>query len=117
MALVKIITVFLISSVLLSTSPSVSGRSGLRSQHGIVGPEDSQKGFSILDNNCNVCHKKRNRRRVFTPKNMEGYKQAIYTQGFVKKRMPKGNSMRLTTKVQQELLTWISSTKIEHHGI
>ncbi|MBL7472030.1 hypothetical protein [Robertkochia sediminum] len=117
LALVKMITVFITSLVTLSAAPQL--QDPIRGENQIVASfyEETPEVFSILDHKCNVCHKRRNRRRVFTPENMGSYKNEIYTQVFVKKRMPKGNSIRLTTKEQQELLTWISSTKIERHGI
>lgn len=71
----------------------------------------SEKAFQILDNKCNVCHRKRNKRRVFTKVNMDTWANDIYKQVFVKKRMPKGKKIKLTTNEYQELLTWISMTK------
>ena len=73
--------------------------------------------FQILDNKCNVCHQKRNKRRVFTLENMNPWANDIYKQVFIKKRMPKGNKIKLNTKEYQELLTWITSTKTSTHGI
>ncbi len=75
------------------------------------------KAFQILDNKCNVCHHKRNKRRVFTTENMNTWAKDIYTQVFVKKRMPKGKVIKLTSQEYQELLTWISSTKTSTNGI
>jgi len=80
--------------------------------------EDSKAvAFQILDNKCNVCHIKRNRKRVFTTENMNPWANDIYKQVFVKKRMPKGNKIKLNAKEYQELLTWITSTKTSTHGI
>ena len=73
--------------------------------------EYKTKAFKILDNKCNVCHRKRNKRRIFSEDNMDNWANDIYKQVFVKKRMPKGNKIKLTTKEYQELLTWISYTK------
>jgi uncharacterized membrane protein len=75
----------------------------------ITNPSD--KAFQILDNKCNVCHSKRNKRRVFTIENMDDFAPDIYKQVFVKKRMPKGKKVKLTSNEYQELLTWISRTK------
>lgn len=69
------------------------------------------KAFQILDNKCNVCHRRRNKRRIFTKENMDSYANDIYKQVFVKKRMPKGRKIKLSSNEYQELLTWISSTK------
>lgn len=75
------------------------------------------KVFQILDNKCNVCHRKRNKRRVFTTENMNTLANDIYKQVFIKKRMPKGNKIMLSANEYQDLLTWISSPKTSNHGI
>jgi uncharacterized membrane protein len=67
--------------------------------------------FKILNNKCNVCHQKRNKRRVFTLENMNTWANDINKQVFIKKRMPKGKKIKLTSQEYQDLLTWISSTK------
>ncbi len=77
----------------------------------------NEKAFQILDNKCNVCHNKRNKRRVFTTENMNSWANDIYTQVYVKKRMPKGKKIKLNSNEYQELLTWISSTKTSTNGI
>ncbi|AXT60076.1 hypothetical protein D1816_06820 [Aquimarina sp. AD10] len=69
------------------------------------------KSFQILDNKCNVCHAKRNRRRLFTLENMNSWADDVYKQVFVKKRMPKGKKIKLTSEEYQNLLNWITSTK------
>jgi len=53
-----------------------------------------EKAFQILDNKCNVCHRKQNSRNVFTSENMDAWANEY-----------------------QELLTWISSTKMSENGI
>jgi len=80
--------------------------------------KDSQvNAFQILENKCNVCHHKRNKRRVFTLENMNLWANDIYKQVFVKKRMPKGKKNKLNPTEYQTLLTWISSTKTSNNGI
>ncbi len=69
------------------------------------------KSFQILENKCNVCHAKRNRRRLFTLENMNSWADDVYKQVFVKKRMPKGKKIKLTSEEYQNLLNWITSTK------
>lgn len=69
------------------------------------------KAFEILTNKCNVCHAKRNRRRLFTEENMDSWSDGVYKQVFIKKRMPKGKKIKLTSDEYQDLLTWISSLK------
>lgn len=80
----------------------------------IRNPRD--KAFQILDNKCNVCHSKRNKRRVFTIENMDDFAPDIYEQVFVKKRMPKGRQIKLTSEEYQDILTWISTTKNKQNG-
>ncbi|WP_350287399.1 hypothetical protein [uncultured Croceitalea sp.] len=74
------------------------------------------KAFEILTNKCNVCHINRNRRRVFTADNMNDWSNDVYKQVFIKKRMPKGKNIKLTSEEYQDLLTWISSLKNNQHG-
>ena len=80
----------------------------------IRNPRD--KAFQILDNKCNVCHSKRNKRRVFTIENMDDFGPDIYKQVFVKKRMPKGRKIKLTSEEYQDVLTWISNNKNKQNG-
>lgn len=75
-----------------------------------------EKAFEILTNKCNVCHEKRNRRRVFTEDNMNDWSNDVYKQVFIKKRMPKGKKIKLTSGEYQDLLTWISSLKSIKNG-
>ncbi len=75
-----------------------------------------EKAFEILTNKCNVCHIKRNRRRVFSIDNMDSWAKDVYRQVFIKKRMPKRKKNRLTNQEYQDLLTWISSTKTNENG-
>ncbi|MFX0557753.1 hypothetical protein ACOCEA_13220 [Maribacter sp. CXY002] len=75
-----------------------------------------EQAFQILENKCNVCHKQRNKRRVFTPENMNTWVNDIYRQVYIKKRMPKGKKIKLTSNEYQDLLTWISSPKTNQNG-
>jgi uncharacterized membrane protein len=68
------------------------------------------KTFKILDNKCNVCHKKRNPFMVFKPKNMERRAKKIHHQVVVTKRMPKGNEYPLTKEEYATLLKWLDKT-------
>lgn len=75
-----------------------------------------ERAFQILENKCNVCHERRNKRRVFTAGNMDSWAEDVYKQVFVKKRMPKGKNIKLTSNEYQDLLTWISSSKTNNYG-
>lgn len=75
-----------------------------------------EKAFKILTNKCNVCHNRRNKRKIFTEDNMNSWSQDVYKQVFIKKRMPKGKKIKLTGKEYQDLLTWVSSLKNNKNG-
>ncbi len=70
-----------------------------------------EEAFNILNQKCNVCHIKKNKKRLFTFNNMDNMSKDIYKQVFVKKRMPKGKDNRLTSEEYASLLTWISTIK------
>lgn len=88
-----------------------------KSMNTVIEDSIQLRAYKILSNKCNVCHAKRNRRRVFTDENMNPWAKDIYKQVFIKKRMPKGKKIKLTNEEYQELLTWISSTKTQNNGI
>jgi uncharacterized membrane protein len=67
--------------------------------------------FEVLSLKCNSCHSKINRRRLFTKTNMNTWSEDVYTQVFVKKRMPKGKKNQLTLQEKQQLINWIYSLK------
>ncbi len=81
-----------------------------------VAESSKERAFQILENKCNVCHERRNKRRVFTMGNMDSWAEDVYRQVFVKKRMPKGKNIKLTSNEYQNLLTWISSSKTNNYG-
>ena len=70
-----------------------------------------ENAFQVLSNKCNTCHSKMNRKRIFTLNNMNPWSKDIYSQVFIKKRMPKGKKTKLTLLEYQELLAWINSVK------
>lgn len=69
--------------------------------------------YQILNEKCNTCHIKKNRRRIFSLQNMDSWAKDIYKQVFVNKRMPKGREVRLTWQEYEGLKEWIESVKIE----
>ncbi len=68
-----------------------------------------QMAFDILNTKCNVCHRKQNPFRVFSLKNMEKNATRIRKQVFIKKRMPKGNEIRLTKSEYETLEKWLKT--------
>jgi len=79
--------------------PSASSEQGLNAKG---------EAYTVLNNKCNSCHKKKNRKRIFTLNNMDKMSKDIYKQVFIKKRMPKGKAAKLTQEEYRALLTWIS---------
>lgn len=72
--------------------------------------DDPKKAaLTVLEQKCNVCHRINNPGRVFTIDNMEGLAPKIYKQVFVKRRMPKGNSIRLTEEESEVLKGWVET--------
>ncbi len=70
---------------------------------------NKKSAFKILQTKCNVCHKKRNPFLIFKLKNMDKRAKRIYKQVFVKKRMPKGDEIKLTQKEYDVLETWLKT--------
>lgn len=68
-----------------------------------------EEAFYILKTKCNVCHEKKNKRRIFTPENMNKNSKKIYRQVFKWKRMPKGDEIKLTEEEYTQLRNWIKS--------
>ncbi len=70
--------------------------------------ELTQETLTLLQNKCNVCHKRRNPRKVFTRENMEDLAPKIYKQVIMKKRMPRGKNNQLTAKEYALLEKWLT---------
>lgn len=68
--------------------------------------------FQILETKCNVCHEKKNPRRVFDLENMSDLAPKIHKQVFIKKRMPKGNEIQLTSNEYDTLKRWLLTEKL-----
>ena len=65
-----------------------------------------KKALTVLENNCNSCHLKKNRSIIFDLQNMSKKARDIHTQVFVKKRMPQGK-VKLTEDDSQILQVWL----------
>lgn len=116
MTLVKLLTLFSLSAALAFPVAYRSIQKDtliLPATESVSKVTEDPKGraFYILENKCNVCHRKRNKRRVFTPEKMDGWANDVYEQVFLRKRMPQGRKIKLTPQESKDLLTWISSTK------
>ncbi len=73
--------------------------------------ELKEEALVILKNKCNTCHVKQNPFKVFSMRNMDRLAPKIEKQVFTLKRMPKGNSIKLTAQERETLREWIKSTK------
>ena len=71
-----------------------------------------EKAFEILDAKCNLCHRKQNPFKIFSQKNMNKHAPKIHKQVFVLRRMPKGDSIKLTIEEYQTLKKWLQSQNI-----
>lgn len=98
-----------ICGLAISLSSSIQGHS----ENAVLPPTSYQRSaaFKILKAKCNVCHSKRNKKKVFTKDNMDGFAPLINTQVFIKKRMPKGKQITLSRAEYQTLQNWIQSLK------
>ncbi len=70
-----------------------------------------QNAFQVLEAKCNSCHRKKNRRKIFSLENMNQFAPKIHEQVFVKQRMPKGKATPLTEQEREMLLNWITTLK------
>ncbi len=75
-------------------------------------PGLKQQAFEILKAKCNVCHRRKNPFKIFSLKNMDRHAPKIYKQVFVKRRMPKGDKVKLTEAEYQTLENWLKSKNI-----
>lgn len=73
--------------------------------------ELKEQALVILKKKCNTCHIKQNPFKVFSTKNMDRFALKIEKQVFTLKRMPKGNSVKLTALERETLKEWIKTTK------
>lgn len=66
--------------------------------------------FIALKTKCNVCHATKKRTDIFSLENMDSLAPDIWKQVFVKKKMPKGNKIKLTEVESKALRDWIDIT-------
>ncbi|MGB3150134.1 MAG: hypothetical protein WBB27_05680 [Maribacter sp.] len=68
-----------------------------------------EEAFRVLQTKCNVCHASKKKVDIFTYQNMDSLALEINQQVFIKKKMPKGRKIKLTTGEQEQLKTWMAS--------
>ena len=113
---IQIIAIISINSIEAYKSFKVNNESPEFHTSDFLIEHSNEKAFQILNKKCNVCHRKQNKRRIFTEENMHTWANDIYKQVFIKKRMPKGKKIKLSSEEYQELLNWISSSKNYQNG-
>ena len=74
--------------------------------------ELERAALDILKSKCNVCHTRKNPKKVFTSKNISDLAPKIYQQVFIKRRMPKGKEVKLTTQEYAVLEKWLFTQDI-----
>jgi len=70
-----------------------------------------EEAFKVLQTKCNVCHATKKRVTIFTYENMDSLANEINKQVFIKKKMPKGRKIKLTTSEEENLILWVKETK------
>lgn len=70
---------------------------------------EQRDAYKVLSNKCNVCHIKRNPRKVFTLENMDRFARKINRQVFIWKRMPKGNEISLSEQEKKTIQKWLNN--------
>lgn len=68
-----------------------------------------QDALAVLVHKCNICHRSATPKRVFNYQNMDKYAAKIYKQVFIKKRMPKGEKIKLNENELLLLKKWTNS--------
>lgn len=75
--------------------------------------EGQLQAFKILEEKCNTCHQIDKPKQVYTLDNMNSLAKKINKQVFIKKRMPKGDDIKLKKEEYEQLKNWLLSLNIE----
>lgn len=70
-------------------------------------PVTDSEVLTILEEKCNVCHRKEQPFIIFKTKNLERNKKRIKQQVFEYKLMPKGDEIKLTETEKVLLMDWL----------
>tara|TARA_Y100001949_G_C15937984_1_gene308793 strand:- start:326 stop:685 length:360 start_codon:yes stop_codon:yes gene_type:complete len=106
-AIVTLFGIAIIPAFRLTTLPSVIEAKVIAEES-----ELERAALEVLQTKCNVCHTRKNPRRVFTSKNISELAPKIYQQVFIKRRMPKGKEVKLTTTEYAVLEKWLFTQDI-----
>jgi len=106
-------TLLVVSFIFLSAFPPNSADANEeRLKHRCSDESHKQEVFKLLETKCNTCHRKQNPFMVFSVKNMEKRARKIHKQVFIRKRMPKGDQVKLTNKEYTLLKEWLLQQNI-----
>lgn len=75
--------------------------------------ENQIQAFKVLEKKCNTCHQTDKPKQVYTLDNMNSLAKKINKQVFIKKRMPKGDDIKLTEEEYEQLKSWLLSLSIK----
>jgi uncharacterized membrane protein len=105
------VTVVLMSSFLLISMTKNEDSASIGKYEVEQQQSMKEQALTVLKNKCNKCHVKQNPFKVFTSRNMDRLARQIERQVFTLKRMPKGNTVKLTSEERVIIRNWINTTK------
>jgi len=97
-------------AILVSTGVATAAHPNPATRQKDEGIKD--RALVVLQSKCNVCHQRQNPGKVFTVDNMETHAPKIYKQVFVKQRMPRGNTIKLSQDDKDTLLRWLEAAGV-----
>jgi uncharacterized membrane protein len=106
------IQLLIVSLMTITWMVSKSHPSAISKTSGLYSEPLKNEAFNILENKCNVCHRKQNPFMVFNLKNMDKRAEKINKNVFELQRMPKGDEIKLTLDERETLKNWIESLNI-----
>lgn len=99
--------------ILSGFTPSATSQPGVSFYTSNSSANVKLAAFNILKAKCNGCHVRQNSTKVFTTTNMNSLAQNIHEQVFIRKRMPRGNRVRLTEAEYNILRSWLMTQNIK----
>jgi uncharacterized membrane protein len=102
--------IMVVTSIIILQSLQVKGAWNYIEPYKETVDSIKEKAYTVLNNKCNICHRKQNPFKIFSLRNMDRYAQKIEEQVFILKRMPKGNEIKLTNFEKESLQNWLETT-------
>ncbi len=105
------LSVFLFTTLLVLPSATIESSPPPPSFHEYeVSDQIVEKAFLILQTKCNDCHGQKKKNAILTKENMNQFAEKINKQVFIKKKMPKGDEIKLTEEELGVLKNWVDIT-------